>query len=97
MGTHICPAPGQVAEEQLGGDRSSAGCIANPQTAPHAWGDAGVWHKLQPPSIQSTVGASVLSTSVPLCCTVRARAVGSGEDAAYHLYPCVWSLLLGWL
>lgn len=88
-GTHICPPPGQVAEEQLGGEHGSAERAAKSQTAPHAWDNTGVWHKLQPPSIQSTVGASALSTSVPLCCTIRARAVGPEEDAPCHLYLCL--------
>lgn len=26
---------------------------------------------------------------VPLCCSIRARAVGLGKDSPCHLYPCV--------
>lgn len=37
--------------------------------------------------VQGTAGTSALTASVPLLCTIRARAIGMGEDAPCHLYP----------
>ncbi|XP_071604677.1 pyridine nucleotide-disulfide oxidoreductase domain-containing protein 2 isoform X3 [Heliangelus exortis] len=52
---------------------------------------------LQPLSmllVPGTAGASALSTTVLLPCTVWARAVGLGEDAPCHLYPYIQNFII---